>query len=398
MTTEPTSDLPLSGIKVIEFSHMVMGPAAGLVLADLGADVIRVEPIHGDKTRSLKGSGSGYFAMYNRNKKAICLNLKSANGLLAAKKLLRDADVLIENFRPGAMQKLGLDYESLSDTNPGLIYCSTHGFLKGPYQHRTALDEVAQMMGGLAYMTGPPGRPLRAGASVIDVMGGMFGSVGVLAALQQRHATGRGQHIKSSLFESTVFLVGQHMAQFAVTGQAAAPMPARVSAWAIYDVFDTADGEKVFIGVVSDAQWLTFCEAFQFEQLLADSSLRENNDRVARRDEIMPIVQAALAKLNKADLMQTLETAGLPFAPITRPEDLFSDPHLNASGALMETELPDGASVKLPAIPIEMNGEKLGARLNPPKVGEHTTEVLRGVGYSDAEIEMMLAAGDVSGD
>ena len=391
------NNLPLSGLRVIEFSHMVMGPAAGLVLADLGADVIRVEPITGDKTRTLRGSGAGYFAMYNRNKKSICVDLKSEQGANVARRLVANADVLIENFRPGAMDRLGLGYESLSMENSRLIYCSTHGFLKGPYENRTALDEVAQMMGGLAYMTGPPGQPLRAGASVIDVLGGVFGSVGVLAALEERHRSGVGCHIKSSLFESSVFLVGQHMAQYAITGTPAAPMPARVSAWAIYDIFETSEGEKVFVGVVSDAQWIKFCEAFGFENLLADKNLRENNERVQQRDSILPIVREHFASLAKDALLQTLERIGLPFAPIAKPEDMFDDPHLNTSGALLETTLPDGRSVALPAMPLEVNGEKFAARLDPPRPGQHTTELLRDVGYNAAEIDELISAAVVSG-
>ncbi len=249
MNDAPT---PLAGIRVVEFTHMVMGPAVGHILAGLGAEVIRVEPIGGDQTRRLLGSGAGYFPMYNRGKQSICLNLKSAEGLAIARDLAASADVLVENFRPGALDRLGLDYETLSVANPRLIYCSEKGFLPGPYEDRTALDEVAQMMGGLAYMTGPPGRPLRAGSSVIDVTGGMFGVIGILAALEERHRTGRGQKVIASLFETTIYMVGQHMAQFAVTGKPAAPMPARISAWAIYDVFETQD-EPVFLGVVSDS-------------------------------------------------------------------------------------------------------------------------------------------------
>lgn len=375
---------------------MVMGPSAGVLLADLGADVVKVEPIGGDKTRKLRGSGAGYFAMYNRNKRSIRVDLKSADGAAIAKKLVADADILIENFRPGAMDKLGFGYERLSAANPRLIYCSNRGFLNGPYEHRTALDEVAQMMGGLAYMTGPPGRPLRAGASVIDVTGGMFAALGALAALEQRHETGRGQHVKSSLFESTVFLVGQHMAQYAVTGAPAAPMPARISAWAIYDVFETADDERVFLGVVSDSQWLTFCEDFGFDDLLADNALRANNDRVAARERIIPVVQERFRSMNKAELMTKLEASGLPFAPIARPEDLFDDEHLNASDGLLDLELPDGTEARLPALPLELSGRRFGKLRNPPGSGEHTTEVLREAGYSDTEIASFVERGVVS--
>jgi crotonobetainyl-CoA:carnitine CoA-transferase CaiB-like acyl-CoA transferase len=388
--------LPLDGIRVIEFSHMVMGPSAGLMLADLGADVIKVEPLTGDKTRTLRGSGAGYFAMYNRNKRSIRIDLKSDEGKAVARRLVKTADIVVENFRPGAMDKLGFDYDSLAAENPRLIYCSNRGFLDGPYQHRTALDEVAQMMGGLAYMTGPPGRPLRAGASVIDVTGGMFAALGALAALEERHRTGKGQLVKSSLYEATVFLVGQHMAQYAVTGVPAAPMPARISAWAIYDVFETGDDERVFVGVVSDSQWITFCEDFGFDALLGDESLRMNNDRVAARDRIIPEVQARFRSMTKAELMERLESSGLPFAPIARPEDLLDDPHLVESGGLLDMTLPDGINVRLPALPLELDGHRFGVRRDPPASGEHADEVLRDAGFSPADVDALVASGVVS--
>jgi len=383
----------LAGIKVIEFTHMVMGPAAGLVLADLGADVTKVEPVGGDKTRRLRGSGAGYFSMYNRNKKSLAIDLKSPQGKEIALKLIDEADVFIENFRPGALDKLGFDYASLSARNPRLIYCSEKGFLDGPYSHRTALDEVAQMMGGLAYMTGPPGRPLRAGSSVIDVTGGMFGAIAVLAALQDRARTGKGRHVSASLYETTVFLVGQHMAQYAVTGTPAAPMPARVSAWAVYDVFDVKGDEKVFVGVVSDTQWRAFCAAFNLTDWAADTSLALNNDRVARRDEIIPALRKLFADFTKDELMRKLETTGLPFAPIQRPEDLATDPHLVESGGLLNMTIPEGGEISLPAMPIAIDGARPGLSINPPEIGEHSTQVLKGLGLSDAEIEELIEQG-----
>lgn len=368
---DDTRQAPLSGLKVVEFTHMVMGPAAGVILADLGAEVTRVEPEEGDHTRRLPGSGSGYFAMYNRNKRSVFLNLKSDDGLAEAERLCAEADVLIENFRPGALDRLGLSYDALSRTNPGLIYYSAKGFLPGPYENRTALDEVAQMMGGLAYMTGPPGRPLRAGASVIDVTGGMFGVIGVLAALEERRRTGRGQLVRSSLFETTAFLVGQHMAQKAVTGQAANPMPARLSAWSIYDVFATADEQSLFIGVVTDALWVKFCDLFGLDALGADERFRRNADRVAARDEILPQVREAVGGFTLAQLLEKLEGTGLPFAPIGRPEDLFDDPHLNASGGLVAVQLPDGSETRLPSLPLEMDGRRFDTPAALPKAPEN---------------------------
>jgi len=393
--------LPLAGIRVIEFTHMVMGPAAGLMLADMGADVIKIEPVGGDSTRHLLGSGAGYFPMFNRNKRSLCVNLKSPEGKQAVLKLIADADVLIENFRPGTMDRLGFGYEELGQANPGLIYCSEKGFLAGPYEHRTALDEVAQMMGGLAYMTGPPGQPLRAGASVIDVTGGMFGAIAILGALHQRHATGKGQKVIASLFESTVFLVGQHMAQKAVTGNAAAPMPARVSAWAIYQVFQTKD-DPVFVGVVSDKQWGLLCESFGLDELAADETLKTNNDRVKAKQRLVPVIQDVFMQYTKAELMDKLEKTGLPFAPIARPEDLFDDEHLNASKGLVPFTVTDGEfkgkQVELPALPIEMDGQRFGLHQPVPHAGEHTREVLAEAGYSVEEIAAMFEGGVVSAE
>jgi len=384
---------PLAGLKVIEFSHMVMGPAAGLMLADMGAEVIKVEPIGGDKTRRLRGAGAGYFPMYNRNKKSLAINLKSEDGKTAVLELIKSADVFIENFRPGALETLGFGYDALRALNPRLIYCSEKGFLDGPYSHRTALDEVTQMMGGLAYMTGPPGRPLRAGSSVIDVTGGMFGAMGILAALNARHTTHKGTHVTAALFETTVFLVGQHMAQKAVTGQAAAPMPARVSSWAIYQLFDTKDEEQVFVGVVSDGQWKTLCKAFNLEHLLEDLELAENRDRVIHKDKFLPQIIDKFKSLTKAELMEKIENLGLPFAPIGKPEDMFDDPHLNAGGGLLDMEMEDGQPCKLPALPLSLDGERLGLQLDPPKVGEHTQEILKSTGLSDAEINQYKIKG-----
>jgi len=341
------------------------------------------------------GSGSGYFTMFNRNKRSLCVNLKSEEGKAAVLELVEGADILIENFRLGTMERLGFGYDDLSRLNPGLIYCSEKGFLAGPYEHRAALDEVTQMMSGLAYMTGPPGQPLRAGASVIDITGGMFGVIAVLAALHQRRASGKGQKVVSSLFESSVFLIGQHMAQKAVTGQAAVPMPERVSAWAIYQVFQTRD-DPVFVGVVNDKHWTLFCESFGLDELAADESLKSNNDRVLARERLVPIIQEVFKRYTKADLMEKLEKTGLPFAPIARPDDLFDDPHLNAGGGLVPLSVDDGDSksgtVGLPALPIEMNGQRFGLYQPVPHEGQHTREVLIEAGYSEADIQAMLNA------
>ena len=387
---------PLSGIKVIEMTHMVMGPAVGSILGDLGADVIKIEPITGDKTRKLKKSGSGYFLTYNRNKRSIALDVKTSEGREVVLKLLSTADVFIENFRPGAMDKLGFGHKELETINPQLIYCSAKGFLNGPYQHRTALDEVAQMMGGLAYMTGPPGQPLRAGSSVIDIMGGMFGVIAILAALQERQKTEKGQKVTSSLYENVVYLMGQHMAQTATTGEAPPPMSVRVSAWAVYDIFEAKNKEQIFIGVVSDSQWKSFCQSFGLVDFIEDKDMDINSGRVEKRDIIIPKLQELFKTFTKKELMEKLDQTGLPFAPINKPEDLFDDPHLNESGGLLKIDIPDGGSTKLPAMPIEMNDRRFDVHQQVPKVGEHSKEILEEIGLSDNVIESLFEKSIVS--
>jgi len=386
--------LPLAGLRVVEFTHMVMGPTCGMVLADMGAEVIKVEPIDGDRTRHLLGAGAGFFPMFNRNKKSIAIDLHTPEGAEVARKLAASADVVAENFKPGTMGKYGLDYASLSKVNERLIYVSHKGFLPGPYENRTALDEVVQMMGGLAYMTGRPGDPLRAGTSVNDIMGGMFGAIGVLGALIQRGITGRGQEVQSALFENNVFLVGQHMLQYAVTGQAAAPMPARISPWAVYDVFTVKDGEQIFLAAVSDAQWLTFCDALGLDDLKCDAKYTSNNDRVRLRATLLPILRERLAHRSAAELAALLQAHELPFAPIRKPEELFDDEHLLATGGLADITLPDGEragqTAQTTLFPFTMDGHRLGVRLQPPTLGQHTTELLAGLGYTEELINSLI--------
>ncbi|SAK88728.1 L-carnitine dehydratase/bile acid-inducible protein F [Caballeronia calidae] len=394
--------LPYSGVRVVEMTHMVMGPTCGMVLADLGAEVIKVEPINGDSTRALRGSGAGFFSTFNRNKKSIAVDVKDTRGVEVVHKLLSGADVFSENFKSGTMDKLGLGYSALSKLNPRLIYVSHKGFLPGPYDHRTALDEVVQMMGGLAYMTGPEGRPLRAGTSVNDIMGGMFGAIGAMAALAQRERTGRGQEVQSALFENNVFLVAQHMMQFAVTGKAAAPMPSRISAWAVYDVFSVKNGEQIFLAVVSDTQWGIFCDAFGLAELKSDERISTNNQRVQARDWLLPRLRKHMEAFTAAEISAVFERAGLPYAPITRPQDLFEDEHLLATGGLADVTLPADASgagqpiaTKTALLPLTLGGERLRLRAAPPSLGQDTRTLLHEVGYSTEDVRQLTEAGVV---
>ena len=396
----PDQDLPLAGIRVVEFTHMVMGPTCGMVLADLGAEVIKVEPLEGDGTRRLMGSGAGFFSTFNRNKKSLSIDVRNPRGLEIVLRLLAGADVFSENFKLGAMDRLGLGYQALSTLNPGLVYVSHKGFLPGPYENRTALDEVVQMMGGLAYMTGPQGRPLRAGTSVNDIMGGMFGAIGAMAALMQRSRTGRGREVQSALFENNVFLVAQHMMQFAVTGKPAAPMPSRISAWAIYDVFAVRNEEMIFLGVVTDTQWAVFCEAFALKDLRNDPRLKTNNDRVRAREWLIPKLRELFAGMSASQIAGIFEQHALPYAPITRPQDLFEDPHLLSTNGLAEVVLPPDASgadrevhTRTALLPLTLDGQRLPLRNAPPAIGMHTDELLLELGYDEQMISDLADAG-----
>src|SRR5262245_51864320 len=386
---------PLSGIKVLDFGHTIMGPCAGLLLADLGADVIKVEPKDGDATRRLPGFAAGFFAAYNRNKRSIAVDLKRPEGQAALRRLAQSADVLVENFAPGTIERLGCGWAELQKVNPRLIYLSLKGYLAGPYAERGALDEVVQMQTGLAYMTGPPGKPLRMGAPIIDILGAVFGIVAVLAALRERERTGRGQRVGSALFESAAFLVGTHMAGSAVTGP---PMPARKGAWGVYDVFNTSDQQQVFIAVTSDGHWQRFCEKFGFGDLSSDERLATNAARSAERERLIPELARRLTGFCLRRILEDCEAAKVPCARVNRPDDLSADPHLLAGGALLATALSalgGGPLVGLPTLPLEFGDRRQRPKLSrqPPRIGEHGVDVLCEAGFSPAEIQALMARG-----
>jgi crotonobetainyl-CoA:carnitine CoA-transferase CaiB-like acyl-CoA transferase len=370
-----------------------------LVLGDLGAEVIKVEPIAGDNTRRLLGLGAGFFPNYNRNKKSIAIDLHTDAGKKIAHQLIATADIVSENFKAGTIERLGLGYADLAKQHPRLIYLSMKGFLPGPYEHRTALDEVVQMMGGLAYMTGPAGQPLRAGASVNDMMGGIFAALGAIAALRSRDITGKGQEVQSALFENNIFLVGQHMMQYAVTGKPASPMPSRISSWGIYDVFTVKNDEQIFLAVVTDTSWKIFCEIFGFQDLFADERITSNNLRVEAREWLIPELRARLKGYSAQTLADLFEQNGLPYAPISKPHELLNDPHLTETGGLARIRLPDPQEDRIegltPLLPLVMDGERLGVRLDPPRLGEHTSAILESLGYGVMDIAQLCRDGVV---
>ena len=391
-----TDTLPLAGIRVLEFCHTIMGPSAGLILADLGADVIKIEPASGDPTRRRIGFAAGFFATFNRNKRSFAVDLKNEEGRALLYRLTARADVVLENFAPGTMERLGCGYDDLSRRNPRLIYCALKGFLSGPYEHRPALDEVVQFMAGLAYMTGPPGQPLRAGSSVVDIMGGMFAVIGVQAALRERERTGRGQMVKSALFESTAFLMMQHMAGEVVTGRPLPPMPAREGAWAIYEPFTSADGEQIFVGLTSNGQWQRFCQQFDRSDLLENPAYRTNEDRVRARATLRPMVAAIIARHRAAELAELFDRIDIPFAPVAKPGDLFDDPQLNANDRMLEIEFAGGLRAKLPRLPIEIGAHDFALRRQAPAIGEHAAEILAELGLAANEIAALANRGVVT--
>src|SRR6202166_407163 len=370
-----TQDLPLAGVRVIEMTHMVMGPTCGMILAQLGAEVIKVEPSAGDKTRTLGGMGTSFFPLFNRGKRSVVLDFAKPDDRATMDRLLARADVFLENFRDGQLEKQGLGADELRRLYPDLIVCGHKGFLSGPYEHRPPLDEVVQMMSGLAAMTGTVAKPQRVGSSANDIMGGMFGVISILAALYQRRGGAQGADIRIGLFENCLFLVAQHMVEYEMTGNKPRSMPEREHAWPIYDIFETAGGERIFIGVVTEGHWQSFCKEFGLKEFAEDPTLTNTTERIMARARIIPRAAEVIKRWNAADLSATLDRLNICFSPINRPEDLFSDPHALRSGGLVNNTNANGAAFRVPALPIEWNGANFGEGLKVPALGADTEAV-----------------------
>jgi crotonobetainyl-CoA:carnitine CoA-transferase CaiB-like acyl-CoA transferase len=368
--------LPLEGVRVVEMTHMVMGPTCGMVLAQLGAEIIKVEPPQGDKTRSLGGMGTSFFPLFNRGKRSVVLDFAKPEDRETMHRLLASADVFLENFRDGQLEKQGLGAVELRKKYPDLIVAGHKGFLSGPYEHRPALDEVVQMMSGLAAMTGTSAKPQRVGSSANDIMGGMFGAIAILAALYQKRGGSKGgADIRIGLFENCLFLVAQHMVEFEMTGNRPRSMPEREHAWPIYDIFETAGGGRIFIGVVTEGHWQSFCREFGLQEFLDDPTLATTTDRILARSRIIPRAVEVIRGWDAAKLSARLDALNICFSPINRPEDLFDDPHVLRPGGLVNNINADGAPFRVPALPIEWNGANIGEDLKVPVLGADTSAV-----------------------
>lgn len=305
------------------------------------------------------------------------LDVKDADDLATLRALLETADVFVENFRDETLARMGLAPDQLRQSHPALVVASCKGFPKGRYEHRAAMDEVVQMMAGMAYMTGPKGRPLRIGSSANDIMGGLFAAYGVLGTLIRRGKTGQGAAVRSGLFENCLLLVAQHMVQFDIEGEESPPMPERVFSWPIYDLFETADGRQIFVGAATDGQWEKLCIGLGLEHLLADDRLKTRPDQIRARDWTLPQIAAVIVARPFDEMVQVMEANDLLFAPVSRPAEMYDDPHVNRPGGLFTSECRDKKAFRAPAVPVEIDGRPIVSEsVTVPSVGEHTAEIL----------------------
>ena len=392
---EEKQKLPLEGVRVLELSHIVAGPSGGVILGDMGADVIKIEhPDVGDTARGQSNQGTTFYT-FNRNKKYLALNLRQDKGKQIFEQLVAKSDVVLDNFAPGALDRMGLGYEWGRRINKRVIYCSIKGFLPGPYEDRPLLDELAQMAGGLAYLTGLEGKPMRAGASITDIGAATYGVTAILGALYRREQTGEGDCIQAGLYETIVFWISQYVTSAQIKGVNPPSRGLKESGmgktmgWGVYQLFPTRDAKKVFIAVTGNRHWAGLCDALGFDDWKNDPAYGNNRKRAALKGKIAERVAAAVQNYTYDEITQMLYKVLVPFAPVNTPMDLINERHLNEGGRWLTLKVP-GHEFKVPKLPFSLGRTRdFEVRHDPSALGAHTDSILADLGYTPADIERL---------
>ena len=400
-TAEEGSGSALRGLLVLDLTRVLSGPFATMTLADLGADVVKVEqPGQGDDTRQwgppFQGGEAAYFLSVNRNKRSLAVDLKSAEGLLAVRELALTADVLVENFRPGTAERLGLGYEELSKTNPGLIYASISGYGQtGPDSGRAGYDAIAQARSGIMSVTGEAdGPPVRVGVSSADLVAGMWATIGILAALHEKQRSGLGQWVDISLLDGSVSWLTYVSSGYFASGEIPRRYGSAHPTIAPYQAFPTADG-FVMVAVGNDGLWRRFAAALDRQDLMSDGRFATNPSRVAQRDMLIPLIERSMIGRTTADWVQLLDRAGVPVGPIQTVDQALSDPQVVARGMVAELQHPTAGPLRVVGCPIRLTRTPATVRTAPPMLGQHTDDILAGLGFSGTRIASMREAGAI---
>ncbi|MDI6600417.1 MAG: CaiB/BaiF CoA-transferase family protein [Thermoanaerobacteraceae bacterium] len=385
--------LPLEGIKVLDLTRVLTGPFCTMILADMGAEVIKVEiPGEGDESRGYTPflqDESGYFMSINRDKKGITLNLKTEEGKEIFKKLVKWADVITENYKPGTMKKLGLDYEALKEIKPDIIYAATSGFGQtGPYSDRPAYDAVVQGMGGIVSITGPKGsKGVRVGSSIADITAALYTVIGILSALHVKDKTGEGQFIDISMLDCQVSILENAIARYLYTGQVPKPQGNKHPSICPFESFECSDGKEVMIAIGNDNLWAKFCRLVGRDELINDQRFATNRVRLENYEDLKPIMDDIMKQKSLDEWLKTLEKNAIPCGPINTIDKVVKDPQVLYREMLIELEHPKVGKITVPGVPIKFSKTPAKVRFAAPTLGQHNEEVFTSLGYTSEQIE-----------